>query len=88
MKTPLIAFCCTALLAGTALANDNDDENQRDKKDTFAMLDSDSDGKLSKDEVSSSNSLSSSFTMIDRNSDGYISRGEFRRNTMPNTKRD
>lgn len=86
MKTPLIAFCCTALLTGTVLANDNDDD--RDKKDTFTMLDADSDGKLSKDEVATSNSLSSSFTMIDRNSDGYISRGEFRRNTMPNTKRD
>lgn len=86
MKTTLIAFCTAALLSGAALANDPDAAN--DKSDAFATLDSDSDGKLSKEEAAGSSSLSASFTMIDRNSDGYISRSEYRRNTMPKPKRD
>jgi Ca2+-binding EF-hand superfamily protein len=87
MKHPLVAFCSVALLAAPAFAADDPDTG-KDRSDTFATLDADSDGKLSKDEVSGSSSLSASFSMIDRNSDGYISRGEFRRNTMPKPKRD
>ena len=78
MKSTYIAICCTALLSTPALANDEDDSAK--PKGTFAMLDADSDGQLSKEEVADNSSLSASFTMIDRNSDGYISKGEFRRN--------
>jgi Ca2+-binding EF-hand superfamily protein len=88
MKTALIAFCSAAVLSGAALANDTDSDKDKAGNDAFAALDMDSDGKLSKDEVSGSTTLSASFTMIDRNSDGYISRGEYRRNTMPRSKRD
>jgi Ca2+-binding EF-hand superfamily protein len=89
MKIALVTLTA-ALLSTGALANDNETTNDtgKDRNDAFATLDSDSDGKLSKDEVSGSASLSSSFSMIDRNSDGYISRGEYRRNTMPKSKRD
>lgn len=86
MKTTLFALCTAAVFSGAALANDPD--SAKDRNDTFASLDSDSDGRLSKEEASGSNSLTASFTMIDRNSDGYISRGEFRRNTMPKARRD
>ena len=82
MKKQSMVLCFAALISTasfTAMADDPDSAN--DKKDRFAMLDADSDGQLSKDEVSGSTSLSASFTMIDRNSDGYISKGEFRRNT-------
>jgi Ca2+-binding EF-hand superfamily protein len=90
VKTAIIAFCSAALLSGAALANDTDSDNDKDmsKNDAFATLDTDSDGKLSKDEVAGSKSIAASFTMIDRNSDGYISRGEYRRNTMHKPKRD
>lgn len=86
MKSPLIVICSAALLSTAAVANDP--ETAKDAKDNFATLDTDSDGKLSKDEAAGSASLSSNFTMIDRNSDGYISKGEFRRNTMPKPKSD
>lgn len=88
MKTALITFCAAAALSGTALADDTYSHKDKGRNDAFATLDADSDGKLSKDEVAGSTSLSASFSMIDRNSDGYISRGEYRRNTMPKPKRD
>jgi Ca2+-binding EF-hand superfamily protein len=86
MKTRLIVLCSAALFATAAAANDP--ESAKDTKDNFATLDTDSDGKISKEEAAGSANLSSSFTMIDRNSDGYISKGEFRRNTMPKPKSD
>ena len=86
MKTRLIVLCSAALLSTAAVANDPD--AGKDTKDNFATLDTDSDGKLSKEEAAGSASLSTNFTMIDRNSDGYISKGEFRRNTMPKPKTD
>lgn len=85
MKHSLIALSAITLLAAPAFA---EDDSSKDRNDTFASLDSDSDGKLSKEEVDGSSSLSANFSMIDRNSDGYISRGEFRRNTMRKPKRN
>jgi Ca2+-binding EF-hand superfamily protein len=82
MKPSLAIFCCAALLSGTALAEDND-KTRDNKSDSFATLDADSDGKLSKDEASGNASLAASFDRLDSNSDGYVSRKEFRRNTMP-----
>ena len=86
MKSPLLVLCSAALFSTAALANDRETSN--DKKDSFATLDTDSDGKLSKEEAAGSASLTASFSMIDGNSDGYISKGEFRRNTMPKSKSD
>lgn len=85
MKTPLIALCSVALLSGAAFAADTD---SNDRRDTFAALDRDSDGKLSKEEVASSPTLANSFSMLDGDSDGYVDRGEFRRKTVPKPKRD
>jgi Ca2+-binding EF-hand superfamily protein len=84
MKTPLAILCAAALLSGTAAAGDDDKSDGM--KSSFAHLDADSDGKISKDEASGNESLTASFDKLDSNSDGYVSKKEFRRNTMPKPK--
>jgi Ca2+-binding EF-hand superfamily protein len=83
MNTPLAILCAAAFLTGTAFAGDDDKSEARS---SFANLDADSDGKISKDEASGNDSLSASFDKLDGNSDGYVSKKEFRRNTMPKPK--
>ena len=84
MKTQLILLCSAALLSTAAIAEDTD--SSKNKGDTFASLDVDSDGKLSQEEVASNSGLTASFTKLDGDSDGFISKREFRRNTMPKPK--
>ena len=81
MKNQLIVLCTAALLSTAAVADENRADN--DKSDPFASLDADSDGTLSKEELSGSASLAASFDKLDGNSDGFISKREFRRNTRP-----
>lgn len=84
MKTSLAILCAAALISGAAVAGD--DEKRDAGRSSFASLDADSDGKISKDEASGNASLSASFDRLDSNSDGYVSKKEFRRNTMPKPK--
>lgn len=87
MKFPVILFVSAALASGVALANDPvPDGKKSESGSTFAKLDSNGDGKLSKDEVSASEHLSKNFTMLDRDSDGFVSEAEFKRNTMKRRK--
>lgn len=84
MKGPLTILCAAALLSGAAIAGDDDKSDG--KGSSFASLDADSDGKISKDEASGNASLTASFDKLDSNADGYVSKKEFRRNTMPKPK--
>lgn len=80
MKSNLIILCAAALLSTAAMANETESS---EKKGTFASLDADGDGKLSREEASTHAGLASNFTAIDGNSDGFITEREYRRNTMP-----
>lgn len=84
----LIFFASAMLASGAVLADDpsKDGKMSKDKDSTFAMLDADSDGKLSKEEVSGSEHLNNSFTMLDKDSDGFVTEREFKRNTMKRRK--
>jgi hypothetical protein len=87
MKYPLAILCSAALLSGAALAGDKEhDKSGAAKSDTFASLDTNSDGKLSPEEVSGHSSLKESWTNLDSDSDGFVSKKEFKRNTMPKEK--
>jgi hypothetical protein len=80
MKYQLVLVCSAALISGAALAND---DKASGKAGTFETLDTDSDGKLSQEEVAGNDGVASNFAALDGNSDGFISKREFRRNTMP-----
>jgi Ca2+-binding EF-hand superfamily protein len=84
MKNSLIVLGAAALLSTAAVANDA--STGESKGDTFAMLDADSDGKLSKEEVAGNTSITTSFDRLDGNSDGFITKREFRRNTRPKSR--
>lgn len=84
MNTRLIVLCSAALLSTAVFAND--EPRQSDFNDTFASLDADSDGKVSKEEAAGHESLVNSFDRLDRDRDGFVSKKEFRRNTMPKPK--
>ena len=85
MKTRLIVLCSAALLSTAALAAE-DGKSQSNSSDTFASLDADSDGKVSKEEASGHEAIVNSFDRLDRDRDGFVSKKEFRRNTMPKPK--
>jgi Ca2+-binding EF-hand superfamily protein len=85
MKYQIILLASAALVSAAALADDREDKDTRGASSTFEMLDKDSDGKLSEEEVAGNDKLSGSFDRLDSNDDGFVSKREFRRNTM---KRD
>lgn len=82
MRYQIILLASTALFAAAAVADDRDDKDGSSATSTFEMLDKDSDGKLSQEEVSGNDTLSGSFERLDSNDDGFVSKREFRRNTM------
>lgn len=82
MKYQLILLSSVALLSAPAFA---EDDKSGKSASTFEMLDKDSDGKLTQEEVAGNESLAANFGRLDSNSDGVVSKREFRRNTM---KRD
>lgn len=87
MKTRIILLCSAALLSSAALANEAaNDTDAKGAGATFKALDTDGDGKLSKDEAAANTQLSASFDKLDGNSDGFVSKREFQRNTMPRPK--
>ncbi len=86
MKNPIILLACAALVSTAVIAGDDKDKDSKGSTSTFKTLDTDADGKLTKEELAGNEGLSGSFDRLDSNSDGYVSKREFQRNTMP--KRD
>jgi Ca2+-binding EF-hand superfamily protein len=81
MKRSLIFLCSAALLATAALAEDA--QEPKGSGSLFKSLDTDGDGKVSKQEAAANDTFSKQFESLDGNSDGYVTRREFKRNTMP-----
>lgn len=77
----LIAAAVTALLAGTAMASDNDEYGNKDKMSragaTFDSLDANRDGRISRTEASADTTIV--FATADANGDGYLDNGEFKK---------
>jgi Ca2+-binding EF-hand superfamily protein len=84
MKIPVMLLCGAALVSTAALADDR--SNTKESGDTFKALDTDNDGKISKEEASANQHFSNTFDKLDGNSDGYITKREFQRNTMRRPK--
>lgn len=85
MKSPLVLLCSAALLSTAALAAE-DTQPSNTKTDSFASLDADGDGKVSKDEAAGHEEIVNAFDKLDRDRDGFVTKREFRRNTMPKPK--
>ncbi len=51
--------------------------NQSSSAGTFSSMDSDGDGRISRDEASSNRKLGRGFSQADRNGDGYLSTDEY-----------
>jgi Ca2+-binding EF-hand superfamily protein len=81
MKHQLVILAAAAALVATAVVAGDGEKKPQGASSTFEMLDKDSDGKLSREEISGSENLAASFAMLDKDSDGFVSKGEFRRNT-------
>jgi Ca2+-binding EF-hand superfamily protein len=72
------AFMCAAALLSTAALAEDDNKPKSGVEAKFESLDKDTDGRLSKEELSSDSSLSGSFSTIDGDADGYVTKEEFR----------
>jgi len=84
MKTRVMLLSTIALLSTSLLADDR--PKTKESGDTFKALDTDNDGKISKEEASVSEHFSNGFDKLDGNSDGYVTKREFQRNTMRRAK--
>ena len=84
MKTSLILLCSAALLSSAVLADDK--MESKSSGDTFKSLDTDNDGKISKEEAAANEHFAAGFDRLDGNSDGYVTKREFNRNTMKRPK--
>lgn len=85
MKSHLVFLCSAALLSTAALAGD-DTQRTKVSGDSFASLDADGDGKVSKDEAAGHEEIVNNFDRLDKDRDGFVTKREFRRNTMPKPK--
>jgi Ca2+-binding EF-hand superfamily protein len=82
MKDHLALLCSAALLlASAAMAEDT--QRARSSGEIFKSLDTDGDGKVSKQEAAANEGFAKQFDSLDGNSDGYVTRRELSRNTMP-----
>jgi len=84
MKTLLAILFSATLLPMAAQADDTPDA--KGSGGIFAALDTDGDGKISKSEAESNQSLKDSFDKLDGNSDGFVTKREFQRNTRTKPK--
>jgi len=72
------ASLATTTLAAPAFADDGDHTAKLAKHvdDVFARLDTDKDGKISKDEASKGRRLSQHFDAVDTDHDGFVTKAE------------
>jgi len=80
MKTTRIIATLVAcsLCAGTAMAKNTAPKNQKLPPDEFKKLDTNHDGKLSKDEfLAGKGGSAAEFTKLDKNHDGFLDHYEF-----------
>jgi len=78
-STVVAAMFSVAVLAAPALALADDDARTKlahHVDDVFARLDTDKDGRISKDEASAGPRLSKHFDKVDVDHDGFITRAE------------
>ena len=80
----LLATAIAALIAGSAVANDNDQYGDKDQSAkagaSFDALDANRDGRISQAEASADSTIS--FTTADANGDGYLDAREFKKALM------
>ena len=78
---PIITLLACALCAGTALAAGHAAKNPKPTPpvDEFKTLDTNHDGKLSKDEFAAGDKANTAeeFDKLDKNHDGYLDHSEF-----------
>ena len=79
-RSIFICMLVTCFAAVSSYAQEKKDPPKRDPEELFKKLDTDGDGKISKDEADKSEHkmIKDHFSEIDTNSDGYISKEEFK----------
>lgn len=85
MRNQIILLASAALVAAAVVAGEGEKHSEKPTS-TFEMLDKNSDGMLSREEIAGHHSLTSNFTMLDSDNDGLVSRNEFKRNTRGKSK--
>jgi len=81
MKYPLIVLCAAALASTAAFAEDS--SPAKGSGDLFKTVDTNADGKVTKEEAATNTSFEKNFSALDGNSDGIVTEREYRRNAMP-----
>ena len=76
--TLLTALAACSLCAGTAFAKGTVPRNTKPPADEFKKLDTDHNGKLSKDEFIAGGHSAEEFDKLDKNKDGSLDRFEFK----------
>ncbi len=79
-KAVLTCLLATGLAAGSLYAQSKQGPPRRDPEEMFKKLDTDGDGKISKEEADKAEHkmIKEHFAEIDTNGDGYISKDEFK----------
>lgn len=73
----LIGMLAVALFTTAAVAGDETGGKEHSKAAKFDKLDSNKDGRVSKTEAQTEETLSAQFASVDQDSDGYVSKSEF-----------
>lgn len=79
-RSIMICMLVTGLATVSSYAQEKKDHPRRDPEELFKKLDTDSDGKISKDEADKAEHkmLKEHFSDIDTNADGYITKEELK----------
>lgn len=79
MKTvkAILGVAAVALITSTAVAGDESKDSKHTAAAKFEKLDTDKDGRLSKDEVRTERTITAQFAAVDQDSDGYLSQTEY-----------
>lgn len=90
MKRIIVALIMCSLVGITAYGQQKDRGQKPNPDEQFKKMDSDSDGKISRDEANNSGGkLKEKFDNIDANKDGFLDKAEmeaFRKNNRPQRK--